>query len=124
MKFIVAPILIILIMTQVFSKWIVIVEFSMSRNYITKNLCENRYRPKMHCDGNCVLMKKMKKEEKQEQNAPGSFKTGISSVVLSSRSFFATIEHTVSLSSKSYLPVLNTGKPIDRTFPVFHPPVV
>ena len=111
-------------MTQVFSKWVVIAEFNMSRSYIAKNLCENRYRPKMHCDGNCILMKKMRKEEKQEQNAPGSFKTGISSVVLSSRSFFATIDQTVSLTSKSYLLVFNTGKPIDRTFPVFHPPSV
>jgi hypothetical protein len=65
MKFIVAPILILLIISQAFSKWILIAEFNMFRSYIAKNLCENRYRPQLHCNGKCVLMKKMRADENQ-----------------------------------------------------------
>ena len=63
MKCIVVPILIILIMTQAFSKWIVIAEFNIYRSYIASHLCENRFRPQMHCNGKCVLMKKMAADE-------------------------------------------------------------
>jgi hypothetical protein len=73
MKWIVAPVFIFLIMTQAFSKWIVITEFNMYRNYIAKNLCENRYRPQLHCNGKCVLMKKMAAEENQSA-PPGTIK--------------------------------------------------
>ena len=72
MKF-VAPILIILIMTQIFSKWIMIAEYNINRNYIARVLCENRNRPKLHCNGKCMLMKKMAEEE-DRSSTPGTIK--------------------------------------------------
>ena len=122
MKFIAAPILILLLVTQTFSKWVVVISFNLNRDYIAKNLCENRYRPVLKCNGNCVLMKKMKQEEKQEQNAPAPVKLEIASIVLSSRSFFATAEAPVFISSTSYTFAGNSGKPVDRADAIFHPP--
>ncbi len=98
--------------------------FNLNRDYIAKNLCENRYRPVLKCNGNCVLMKKMKQEEKQEQNSPAPVKLEISSVVLSSRSYFATAEMPAFVSIIPYTNVGNSGKPIDRTASIFHPPSV
>jgi hypothetical protein len=122
MKFIAAPILILLLVTQTFSKWVVVISFNLNRDYIAKNLCENRYRPVLKCNGNCVLMKKMKQEEKQEQNAPAPVKLEIASIVLSSRSFFATAEAPVFIFSTSYTFAGNSGKPVDRADAIFHPP--
>ena len=122
MKFIAAPILILLLVTQTFSKWVVVISFNLNRDYIAKNLCENRYRPVLKCNGNCVLMKKMKQEEKQEQNAPAPVKLEIASIVLSSRSFFATAEAPVFISSTIYTFAGNSGKPVDRADAIFHPP--
>lgn len=34
----------------------------MNKEYIAKNLCENRNRPKSHCNGKCHLMKLLKKQ--------------------------------------------------------------
>lgn len=123
MKFFAIPILILLLMTQAFSNWIVVITFNLNRDFIAKNLCENRDRPKLNCKGNCVLMKKMKQEQKQEQNAPSPLKLEITSIVLSSRSFFATME-IPGLSSKfPYSIAANSGKPIDRAADIFHPPL-
>jgi len=122
MKFIAVPILILLLMAQTFSKWFVVISFNLNQDYIAKNLCENRYRPVLKCNGNCVLMKKMKQEEKQEQNAPGPVKLEIASIVLSSRSFFATAETPVFISKTLYVSVVNSGKPVDRAAAIFHPP--
>ena len=123
MKFIAVPILILLLMAQTFSKWFVEISFNLNRDYIAKNLCENRYRPVLKCNGNCVLMKKMKQEEKKEQDAP-PVKLEITSIVLSSRSFFATAEPPVFISSTSYSIAGNSGKPVDRAVAIFHPPSV
>jgi len=123
MKLIAIPILILLLMTQTFSKWFVVLSFNLNRDYIAKNLCENRSRPVLKCNGNCVLMKKMKQEEKQEQqNAPGPVKIEFGYVVLSSKSFFATISAPVFISDLSYALAGDSGKPVDRAVGIFHPP--
>ena len=123
MKLIAVPILMFLLITQIFSKYFVMLSFQLNRDYISKNLCENRYRPQLHCKGNCVLMKKIKQEQQQEQNAPCPGKTEISTIILSSRSFFAAAVPLVFTSTLSYVMVADSGKPIDRAFSIFHPPV-
>lgn len=122
MKFIAVPILILLIMTQAFSRWFVVLSFNLNRDYIAKNLCENRTRPKMNCNGNCVLMKKLKQEEKQEKNTPANVKVEINTIILSSRSYFAAAIHPVFRSDIQYTITCNIGKPIDRAISIFHPP--
>jgi hypothetical protein len=122
MRFVVTPILILLVMSQTFSHWFMVLGFKMNRDFIAKNLCENRYRPKLNCKGNCVLMKKLKKQEKEEQSSPVTVKLELSTLVISSRSFFADAEFTSGFIPKSYLPLVNTGKPVGRTAAIFHPP--
>jgi hypothetical protein len=122
MRFIVTPILILLVVSQAFSHWFMVMSFKMNQDFITKNICENRYRPKLKCNGNCVLMKKLKQQEKEEQNSPVAVKLQISTIIISSRSFFASIDFGSGLIPKSYLPLLNTGKPVGRPVAIFHPP--
>lgn len=43
------------------------VSFKMNQDYIATTLCENKDRPQMHCNGRCVLMKKLKQAEDNEQ---------------------------------------------------------
>ena len=124
MKFIAIPILILLLLTQTLSSWMVVAAFNLNREYITKNLCENRYTPQLNCQGNCVLMKKLKEKEKQEQSAPESVKLEITSLVLSSKSFFATLETPPAASLTEYGNAANSGKPVDRVSNFFHPPSV
>ena len=44
----------------------------LNRSYIAKNLCVNRDKPMMGCNGKCYLSKKLKEQEKQDQQAPVS----------------------------------------------------
>jgi hypothetical protein len=66
MKVFAGSILILLITAQTFCKWAVLLSFQMNRDYIAANLCENRTKPRLHCNGRCVLIKKIKGQEKQE----------------------------------------------------------
>jgi hypothetical protein len=71
MKFIAVPILLLLILTQTFSKWIIIADYTINREYIAEKLCINKAKPVMQCKGKCQLSKKMisESEESQETNA-------------------------------------------------------
>ena len=62
--------LIMLVSLQTFSKWCLILEFQINRDYIAKNLCVNRAKPLSCCAGKCYLKKKIATDESQQQ-APG-----------------------------------------------------
>lgn len=55
---------------QTFSKWCLIADFQVNRDYIAKNLCVNRLKPCCCCKGKCYLNKKMAADESQQQT-PG-----------------------------------------------------
>jgi hypothetical protein len=43
----------------------------VNKDYISKNLCENKDKPMLHCNGKCHLRKQLAKEDKKE-NTPFS----------------------------------------------------
>ncbi len=69
MKQIFVILLISVIMLQSFSKLMIIADYELNKDYISKVLCENRSKPQMHCNGKCQLKKQLEKDEK-EQNSP------------------------------------------------------
>jgi len=68
MKLLAGSILILLVLFQAFSKWVIMAEYTINKDYIAKNLCENKARPMLHCNGKCQLMKKLAEEEKQNSS--------------------------------------------------------
>lgn len=43
-----------------------LVNYAVNYDYIVKNLCENRARPQLMCNGKCYLAKELSKTEKQQ----------------------------------------------------------
>lgn len=39
----------------------VYLDFELRKEYIIQNLCENRFKPQLHCDGKCYLSKQLHK---------------------------------------------------------------
>ncbi|SEM04145.1 hypothetical protein SAMN05216436_101237 [bacterium A37T11] len=58
------------LLLQACSGLLVLSAFYANRSYISKYLCENRFNPNSACHGQCVLMKKMRKELEKEQKQP------------------------------------------------------
>lgn len=56
------------IFIQTFSTFIIQADFFLNRSYIAENLCVNKDKPMMHCNGKCYLAKKLKDQEKQNQS--------------------------------------------------------
>lgn len=69
----IAFILILSIAFQPVAKLLTVAWYQVNKTYIAKNLCENRSKPKMHCNGKCQLRKKLQQleqEHSKQSSAP------------------------------------------------------
>lgn len=85
--------------------------------------CENKARPKMHCNGKCQMMKKLKQEEKKDQENPERKDENKNEVLLFAKPFFTAVaqNNCFSVAVKAYLPYKGSII-IDRSLSIFHPP--
>jgi hypothetical protein len=58
------------ILLQANSAAVIIADFYLHRDYIAKNLCENRNKPQMKCCGKCCLKRKLAKDAKEQVPGP------------------------------------------------------
>ena len=66
MKQIVAISLILLLTWQIIFNAGFFIYWKVNQNFIAQTLCENKNKPKMHCNGKCYLYKQLKKAEEKE----------------------------------------------------------
>lgn len=123
MKLALAPILILLMLTQTFSKWVVVAEYQLNKKFIAQNLCINKARPKLHCNGKCQMMKKLAEEEKENSSSTTTkqVKTNTEQVVILCEVLLPSAGHMEAdnVRHKSNYTIPITNAPISS---VFHPP--
>jgi len=71
-------ILLSLMMAKMLGMPIVWLTYSLNKDYIAAQLCENKSLPQMHCNGQCVLMKKLARVN--ESNESKETKTDVKSI--------------------------------------------
>lgn len=120
MRSIISIFLLGIIALSVFGQGVVVIRYYINKQYIAAELCENRARPMLHCDGKCVLARKLQEADRQEKQQ-GIVKTekfevaGVKSLAdwlppvftkVFNQQFFVDFQH----------PVLH------RSLPLFRPP--
>ena len=75
----------------------------------------------MHCNGKCQMMKKIKEQEKKDQQ--NSERRSGKEDVLSSKSFFASL-NIITVHSRILYHNTNSGVPAKKGHAFFHPPTV
>ena len=102
---------------------VIVAQYYAQKDYIAKNLCENRDKPMMHCDGKCCLKKKLAAEGKNQAPAPRNQKSEQVVNLFHSNNSFELRAYTTLVLRQAYLSYndLHTA-----TFhhSVFHPPTV
>jgi len=120
MKQLTAIFLIVAFTVQTFSSGFVVLDYYSNTASFAQN-CENKARPKMHCNGKCQMMKKLKQEEKQDQQNPER-KSENKIGVLSSKSFFYS-SATVFSSIVTKAAIVEKNYPLtDIAYSFFRPP--
>ncbi len=83
--------------------------------------CENKAKPKMHCNGHCQMMKKLKEQEKNDAQVPErKYENKIE--VLSSKSFFYSLEAGVTIIVSKAICFEKRYPLKDISYDYFHPP--
>jgi hypothetical protein len=121
-KQIAAILLLLAFAIQTFSGGFVVLNYYTNTAAFAKN-CINKARPKMHCNGKCQMMKKLKEEEKKDQQLPER-KVENKIEVLSSKSFFYSSATAFSVIASKATTVEKDYPLTDISYSFFRPPQV
>jgi hypothetical protein len=111
------------ILLQTFSQVVIVAQFYANQDYIAKNLCENRDKPQMHCNGKCCLKKKLAQEGKQQAPSPRTQKEEQVVNLFFTDTKFEITHFIPAMRSTSYLSY-NDLQTVSFPHSVFHPPTV
>jgi hypothetical protein len=120
-KRIISAIFLLIFICQTFDKNFISLNFYANQTYIAHNLCENRNKPEVHCNGKCQLQKKLNQEASKDKQNPER-RNDNSSEVISSKTFFATLDVPFTIIIKKQFSFVLTATPVDQSLSFFHPP--
>jgi len=106
--------------TQTFGNNLFLLDYQVNKSRFAKN-CVNKARPQMHCNGQCQLMKKIKQEQKKDEQNPQRMLENRTEVLSFTCDFTTGVRinyYIIDLAKTTYLP----GNPVHRSFDIFHPP--
>ena len=70
-----------------------VLEYAINYDYISKTLCINKAKPKMHCNGKCHLMKELAKASESEKPISSDRKSSVKN--LTEELFFQSIQSLI-----------------------------
>lgn len=74
LKYFLSIILVCSFLLQNVSKLVIVINYQVNKEFIAKNLCVNRDKPKSCCEGKCELKKQLDEEDKKENIPTSTFK--------------------------------------------------
>ena len=113
----------LLMLGQTFSKWVVVIDYNLNRNYIARNLCINKTKPKLHCNGKCQMMKKLAEEENQNSSNNSSTRSKVQELLFTDEINKPTLPviSYITLFYNEEPPLLKHDSPFAS---IFHPPAL
>lgn len=116
---IISFLLIICMLSTAFSRWMLFAGYEMNRGYIAAELCINKAKPIMHCNGKCYLKKKIKEEDQaQQKQQRSSFKSVFAEALIGSDHGFKCYVH----QTGEFIAGYKTHCSFNVSGSVFHPP--
>ena len=113
--------LLAIMLLQIFSKVVVVIEYQANKEYIMEFLCINRDKPQLECEGKCQLTKKLKVQhdtDKQANERGQKQEVQVNLYCQSLFSLFLTTRPTI----VSYPSAYWSGHTVVTYHSIFHPP--
>jgi len=110
------------IFTQSIGKLVLLSNYLINKEFIIFNYCENKSKPKLHCNGKCHLTKQLKKQEKQENSSNNNSKS-VDEVQFCFEHDYTILPRFVYVSISANWTYLN-GETNNTSPSIFHPPTV
>jgi hypothetical protein len=104
-----------------FSKGLVWMEYQANKEFISRNLCINKFKPRLNCQGKCQMVKQIAETEKTGTTAP------IQKIKLPQDQTALVCSNDI---SPSFVDKIKKGQNVflkqaaytSPVFPIFHPP--
>ena len=109
-----------LMVFQSFEKVSVLIYYQTYKDYIAANLCVNRFNPESTCNGQCYLMKKLRKAEERNQ-APVAPDNQKSEFVRAESIAIHLGESTTEAPKRPVIPAFHS---LEFRQIIFHPPIL
>jgi len=122
LKYTIVILLFTALIAHTFSRSLVLADYMVNLEAY-KKACVNKAKPMMHCNGKCQMLKKLKKQEGDNGTSAPAPKYNQPDFVLSSKSFFPTLEFATTNNSKRFY---NYKSSFASNYigTIFHPPGV
>lgn len=123
----IALILLFLISVKTLIVPAVYLDFEFRKDYIIKNLCENRFKPQLKCNGACYLAKKLNKlAEDKATNETNNHSHSIKKVMeeVYDVKEYPTYSLFENFEPKAIISFCNVHLPKGSNLLIFHPPIV
>lgn len=122
MKQVVAIFIFLGILLQTYNKAVAVAQYIANQDYIAKNLCVNKAKPKMHCNGKCHLKKQMEQQEAPSSNGSSKDKQEVITLFCADEKVNITHNDLITASPEYF--TYNEAAHSLYTASVFHPPAV
>ena len=110
------------LIAHTFSRSLVLADYLVNLESYKKE-CVNKAKPKMHCNGKCQILKKIKKQEGESSTNTPAPKFNQQELILSSKSFYPAIE-LFRTHENNFFYAYNSSVDSNYTSSIFHPPGV
>jgi hypothetical protein len=107
---------------QTFQRGLIVLDYYANTASFAKD-CENKARPLLHCNGKCQMMKKLKQEERKDQQNPER-KSENKNETWTSASYFTTLSLQLPEEKTHTYPVMTDASLADQSYSIFHPPAL
>jgi len=97
--------------------------YEANKAYVAKELCENKARPQMKCNGKCYLRKQLNKTENNQQQNQQSKQSQTEAVEFLPVTAF-TFTPCFHEEANTYIDIYTSPKGYNPLVNIFHPPQV
>jgi hypothetical protein len=108
------------VLFQSLSRLLIIASYEINKDYISKNLCENKNKPKMHCNGKCHLNKQLSKQEKKDNSTLPQLKNKSGNQLCSERKLFSFKSFPLKKAMENHLYLITDYN--SHFLSIYHPP--
>jgi hypothetical protein len=78
-----AYVLVTLVLLQIFSREVLVMDYVFNRTTITARFCVNKAKPALHCNGQCYFAKQLRQQQEREKQLPNPLKEQLEMLPLS-----------------------------------------
>jgi len=115
--------LLIALISSNFSRFFIYAGFELNHKYIAENLCVNKGRPWLHCNGKCYFMKKVRQSQENEKKQDrADQKTRLQDALSATAGTNAPV--MLALNQIISYPYITTPKTVERPQAILLPPKI